>query len=118
MIICAKSSEFWLKSLMQSTYMVVGKKVIIIRIRHAKNLPKMILNSLIGLVSNNSKVCALISSDKTPIVMIGVNNKINHGVNSKNAERLAMPASNILRAGSGKIQIDKLVINRNIPITK
>ena len=97
---------------------MVGEKVIIIKIRQAKNLLKIILNSLIGFVSNNSTVLPLVSSDKIPIVMIGVNNKINHGVNSKNAERLAIPASNILGAGSGKIQIDKLVINRNIPITK
>ena len=98
---------------MQNTYVTVGKKVIIIKIRHAKNLPKIILNSLIGFVSNNSKVLPFISSDKMPIVIMGANNKINHGVNSKNIERFAIPLWNILGAGSGKIQIDKLVINSN-----
>tara|TARA_B100001250_G_scaffold253049_1_gene217600 strand:+ start:184 stop:477 length:294 start_codon:yes stop_codon:yes gene_type:complete len=97
---------------------MVGKKVIVIKIRHAKNLPIMILDSLIGFVSNNSIVFPLFSSDKLPIVIIGANNKINHGVNSKKLERLANPESNTLGAGSGKIHVDKLVINKNIPIIK
>jgi len=60
----------------------------------------------------------LISSDKIPIVIIGINKIINHGVNSKNIERLAIPESNILGAGSGKTHVSKLVINKKNPIIK
>jgi hypothetical protein len=82
----------------------------------AKNLPKIILVSLKGFVSKNSKVPCFFSSATDFIVIAGMRNISNHGTKINIGSKEAIPLRSRLNS-VGKNHKNRLKINRNNPIT-
>jgi hypothetical protein len=93
---------------------MVGSIDNIVIVNPAKYLPKIICNSVIGFVTNNSMVPDLFSSEKERMVMAGIKNKNTHGAMLKKLSMLAKPYSNIEVSGNTHTNIP--VTNRNTTI--
>ena len=73
--------------------MNVGKRAITTKIKPAINFEKTNLNSVIGLVNNNSNVPVLFSSEKSRIVIAGIRNIKIDGARIKKLVKLDSPIS-------------------------